>query len=312
MTCTMVVACHNEEHNVVPLYDAIIRAMGDGEAFEILFVDDGSTDGTLARIRELSARDPRVLFLSLLRNYGQQKALLAGLHHCRSEVAVTLDADLQHPPRYIPEMIERQRRDGSQVVVARRVGSQPGLVKNLLSRAFYPVFSWLTDVPLIPGASDFRLYGPRALEVLRSVHEREPFLRGMVPSLGLTVSVMDYRLEPRHGDTPSYSFRKSARMGLGALLRFSDLPVKVGFLVGVLGVLVSTAQAIHYLYLRLFTDELVPGQADLMVFLGFVFSVMILLLALLIRMVRESQDYLRGQPVYIVAESGLDRSADPT
>jgi hypothetical protein len=99
-------------------------------------------------------------------------------------------------------------------------------------------------------------------------------------------------------------------MGIGALLRFSDVPVKAGFLVGTFGILLSCAQAIHYVYLRLFTDELVPGQADLMVFLGLVSSIMILLLSLLIRMVRESNDYLRRQPVYIVAEKELDQESE--
>jgi dolichol-phosphate mannosyltransferase len=305
MKCSLVIACHNEEHNIVPLHTAIREVIGDETGFEILFVDDGSTDGTLDRIKEVRRLDPRVRYLSLLRNYGHQKALLAGLHHCNFDLAITMDADLQHPPRYIPELIETQRRDAAHVVVGRRIGRQRGLFKDALSRLFYKVFSWLTDVAVIPGASDFRLYTKSSLELLRLVREREPFLRGMVPSLGLPVTLMDYELDPRHGDSPSYSFRKSARMGVGALLRFSDVPVKLGFLVGSLGIVLSCAQAIHYIYLRLFTDQLVPGQADLMVFLGLVSSIMILLLSLLIRMVRESHDYLRQQPVYIVAEAEL-------
>jgi len=310
MKCSLVIACHNEEHNIVPLYTAIRDEIGEGVDFELLFVNDGSVDSTLARIKEIRQRDKRVRYISLLRNYGHQKALLAGLHHCQSDIAVTMDADLQHPPRYIPEFIETQQRESVQVVIGRRIGRQRGFLKELLSRSFYKVFSWLTDVTVIPGGSDFRLYTRKALDLLRLVREREPFLRGMVPSLGLPVSFVDYELDPRHGDSPSYSFGKSARMGIGALLRFSDVPVKAGFLVGTLGILLSCAQAIHYLYLRLFTDELVPGQADLMVFLGLVSSIMILLLSLLIRMVRESNDYLRRQPVYIVAEMELDREEE--
>jgi dolichol-phosphate mannosyltransferase len=315
MKCSLVIACYNEEHNVVPLHSAICEVIGDDPDWELLFVDDGSVDATLDRIKEVRSRDGRVRYISLLRNYGHQKALLAGLHHCVSDVAITMDADLQHPPRYIPKFMESQRETRAHVVVGRRVGRQRGLLKELFSRTFYKVFSWLTDVTVIPGASDFRLYTQRALEVLRLVREREPFLRGMVPSLGLPLTILDYELDPRHGDSPSYSFRKSARMGLGALLRFSDVPVKIGFLVGTLGILLSSAQAIHYLYLRLFTEKLVPGQADLMVFLGLISSIMILLLSLLIRMVRESHDYLRRQPVYLVAEMELERevkSGPPT
>jgi len=307
MKCSLVIACHNEEHNIVPLHTAINDAIGDSLDIELLFVDDGSTDATLDRIKQLRRTDPRVRYISLLRNYGHQKALLAGLHHCDSDLAITMDADLQHPPRYIPQFIEIQRRDGVHVVVGRRIGRQHGVLKELLSKCFYTVFSWLTDVPLVPGASDFRLYTHKAIELLQLVREREPFLRGMAPSLGLPAATLDYELDPRHGDSPSYSFRKSARMGVGALLRFSDVPVKIGILAGTLGVLLSCAEAVHYLYLRLFTEQLVPGQADLMVFLGLTSSIMILLLSLLIRMVRESHDYLRRLPVYIVAEMELDR-----
>ncbi|MDX1384765.1 MAG: glycosyltransferase family 2 protein, partial [Thermoanaerobaculia bacterium] len=220
-TVSVVVPCHNEAGNVEALYRAVVAALDDAPDLELLFVDDGSTDDTLARVKELRRGDPRVKFLRLMTNYGHQKALLAGLRHVEGDVAVTLDADLQHPPRYIRDLIDRRRETGAEVVVARRRGTQSGLLKERLSAAFYRVFRLATGLTVIPGASDFRLYSRRARQVLCAVREREPFLRGMVPNLRLPTATIEYELELRREGEPSYSLPSSARMGILALLRFS-------------------------------------------------------------------------------------------
>ena len=305
-TCTIILPCHNEERNIKPLYEAIIDVVGNDDGWRLLFIDDGSTDKTLDVIKRLRRHDARIDYLSFLTNYGHQKAILAGLRRCETELALTMDADLQHPPRYIPELAAEIDRSGAHVVVARREGSQRGLIKNAVSKLFYRVFATLTGVDVIPDASDFRLYDRTAIDVLASVNEREPFLRGLIPSLGLSTAVIPYAVAPRLHERPSYSFRRSATMGARAFLRFSDAPAKIGFVLGLVGVALSCAQGAHYLYLRLFTDKLIPGQADLMVFLSLVASLIILLLSLILRLLGEINESLRGQPIYIVAESSAE------
>jgi glycosyltransferase involved in cell wall biosynthesis len=302
-SCTLIIPCFNEERNIEPLFDAVIDVIGDAPEWRLLFVDDGSTDKTLDLIKGLRKRDARVDYLSFLTNYGHQKAILAGLRHCETELALTMDADLQHPPHYIPDLLDEFERSRAHVVVARRQGRQSGLIKHTVSKVFYRLFAALTGVAIIPDASDFRLYDRTAIDVLASVDEREPFLRGLIPSLGLSMSVVPYRIAPRLHEHPSYTFRRSATMGARAFLRFSDAPAKIGFVLGIIGVVASCAQGAHYLYLRLFTDSLIPGQADLMVFLSLVASLMILLMSLILRLLGEINESLRGQPVYIVAES---------
>jgi len=305
-SCTLIIPCFNEERNIEPLFDAIIEVIGDDPDWRILFVDDGSTDHTVDLVKALRGRDSRVDYLSFLRNYGHQKAILAGLRNCRTDLALTMDADLQHPPRFIPDLVQEYERSNTHVVVARRRGRQSGLIKHMVSKIFYRTFAALTGVAIIPDASDFRLYDRTAIDVLSSVVEREPFLRGLIPSLGLSMSVVPYQIAPRLHEHPSYTFRRSATMGARAFLRFSDAPAKVGFALGVLGVVLSCAQGAHYLYLRIFTDSLIPGQADLMVFLSLIASLMILLMSLILRLLGEINETLRGQPVYIVAESSVD------
>jgi len=305
MKLSVIVPCHNEAENVAALHERLTAVLKDGPEWELIFVDDGSTDDTLNRLRALRERDPRVNWVRLLVNAGQQAALLAGLHRCHSEMAVTMDADLQHPPETIPALLETQKRTGAWVVAARRIGRQQGVFKNLFSRLFYAAFGLLTGVPIRPGSSDFRLYTRAALDLLVSIRENAPFLRGMVEHLRLPIAEVEYTPEPRHAGSPSYTFFRSARLAARAVLRFSQLPARIGLALGCLGILLSVTQACHYFCLRVFTDKLVPGQADLMVTLGLVAGVILVLLSVICLSVMRILDYVRGRPAYIVEEEGL-------
>ena len=302
---TIVVPCLNEEGNIEEIYQRVKNVM-EPFNFELLFVNDGSTDKTLECIKTIRLKDRRVKFLSFLTNYGHQRALFAGLHFSRHEFVITMDADLQHPPEFIPELIMAQQNTNAHVVAGRRRGSQKGFLKNFFSETFYRIFEWATGYNLKPGLSDFRLYTRKAVDILCSIREQEPFLRGMTSSLKLKVSMLHYDVQDRYSGVSSYSFEKSLRMAITALFRFSDFPVKLGLLFGILGILLSLAQAFHYLYLRFFTNELIPGQADLMVFLGLISSAILVQLSLLVRLNLNIMDAQRCQPGYIIDEKGID------
>lgn len=303
MICTLIIPCHNEEENIDTLYEAIIQVVGTSTGYEFLFVDDGSDDGTLAQIRALRARDSRVGFVSFLRNYGHQKALLAGLRACKEGIAISLDADLQHHPKYIPVFLEEYARSQADVVVGKRATQQVGFCKNLFSKTFYAIFPWLTGIDLIPDTSDYRLYSRMTIDILSSIKEPEPFLRALVGRLKFTVAVVEYDLEPRKKGVPSYTFKKSLSMALNGLFLFSSLPYRVGLSIGCAGATLSFVQAIHYAYLRLFTDRLVPGQADQMVLLGLSTSFILIILSLLFKLVDQIRSCLVGIPPYIIVQT---------
>lgn len=302
---TIIVPCFNEEENIEKIYHRIQNTMRHVGEFEILFINDGSSDNTLHQIKKIRAKDTRVKFISFLNNYGHQKAIFAGLHFCQHDFAITIDADLQHPPEVIQELVSKQKEEHVQIVAARRRGSQKGIFKNLFSSNFYRIFGLLTGLDMKPGISDFRLYSRKAIDIICSIKEHEPFLRGMIANLKLSVSIIDYQLDERNAGIPSYTLGKSYRMALYAFLRFSDFPVKVGIIIGLSGILMSLGQAAHYLYLRLFTESLIPGQADLMVFLGIVSSMILIQLSLLLRMNMQIMDIQRCQPVYIIEEKDI-------
>lgn len=306
MSYTVVVPCFNESANIETLYRKVMEVLSKDFSFTILFVDDGSTDNTLEEIKKLRLKDKRVTYIRLLQNSGHQKALFAGLCSCKSDFAITMDADLQHPPESIPVMIEKQRETKAQIVAGKRKGQQPGILKNFFSKHFYRFFFWATKIMLDPGISDFRLYSRQALDILCHIKEREPFLRGMISNLGLPMETVEYELQERSSGEPAYTFGKSLRMAFLALFRFSKLPFRFGIFFGICGICLSVFMACHYIYLRLFTDQLVPGQADLMVFLGFLGSLILLQLSLLLKMSTHMIDSLQQQPVYIIEQSELE------
>lgn len=307
MSYTIVVPCYNEQDNILLLYERICNVLKNSVNFVILFVNDGSNDGTLDRIKTLHAEDPiHVRYISLLKNCGHQKALFAGLCACKTSHAITMDADLQHPPEYIPDMISLQHDTDAPIITCKRKGHQKGVVKNISSHFFYRFFSRATGIPIEPGMSDFRLYNRRALDIISSLKEREPFLRGIIPKLGFKSRVIEYSLEERSQGVPAFTFNKSFKMGIRALLRFSKAPERIGLYAGIAGIVISLSEAIHYIYLRLFTNQLVPGQADLMVLLGLLGSMILLQLSLLLRTAMQMMDEIQAQPIYIIEESQLD------
>jgi polyisoprenyl-phosphate glycosyltransferase len=303
---TIVIPCHNEEENIENLYEQIKNAMEYKYDFNILFVNDGSSDRTIDKIRMLHNIDPRVKHISFLSNYGHQKALFAGLRLCKHEFAITMDADLQHPPEFIPDLIEKQKQTNAQIVSGCRRGGQAGFFKNFFSETFYRVFAKVCGIDLQAGISDFRLYTREALDIICAIEERDPFLRGMIANLRLRTEVIEYDLQERSHGIPSYTFLKSFRMAYSALIRFSKFPIRIGIIIGLCGVLLSIGEAVHYLYLRLFTDQLVPGQADLMVFLGLISSMILLLLSLLLKISMEIMNSQRKEPIYIIEDFNIE------
>jgi len=303
MKWTVIIPCYNEEDNIQPVYEAITEATRGVPEMDILFVDDGSTDGTLDLIRALRQEDRRVKFISFVTNYGHQKALMAGLRACEEGFAVTMDADLQHPPEFIPVFIREYDKGDVDIVLGRRKSRQRGFWKALCSRLFYSCFSLLTGIRVPPHTSDFRLVSRRAIDVICGIQDTEPFLRGVIAGLRLPTKIVDYDLKPRRGGRPSYTFMKSLRMAFDSLLRFSGLPVRLGLFVGSLGIVLSLGEAVHYLYLKLFTNLLVPGQAELMICLGLMGGVILINLSLLLKVVGQVRNIVTRDPAYIIAES---------
>lgn len=221
-----------QEEEVLPRFHAALGPVLDTLAadyeVEVVYVDDGSVDGTLAILRQLAAGDRRVRYLSLSRNFGGQAALTAGLEHATGDVVVTLDSDLQHPPELVPTLLENWKR-GYDVVLTERVDSSDvSWFKWVCSRGFHWLLSRVSDREAHPAAiSDFRLLSRPALDALLSLRESHRYLRGMVNWIGFRVTKVVFQAAPRAAGRSSYTFRSLMRLASDGIVSFSSLPLRM-------------------------------------------------------------------------------------
>lgn len=229
---SVVVAVYNEQACLRELYRRIDEALAGAE-FELLLVDDGSTDGSFAVIEALAERDPRVIGVALSRNEGHQPALMCGMDHARGDVCITLDADLQHPPEHIPAMLDAWRAGFDVVNMVRRPSARLTL-RDALAAMFYRLFNRIADVRVSAGSTDFRLLDHRCVDALRSMRERLRFLRGMVRRIGFRQIDLEFDAPPRFAGATSYTLPKLWSLALDAIFSFSAVPLALPLIAGVL------------------------------------------------------------------------------
>lgn len=262
---------------VIPVFDEAgvieqtygqIRAVVDGLPydFQVLFVDDGSRDGTADSLRTIAEQDPRVTVLSFSRNFGHQAALTAGLDHSTGDIVITLDGDGQHPPEMIPQMIDLCKQ-GYDIVQAQRIeGGQAFSFKQTTSSAFYRLINTISGTHIEPGAADFRALNRQAVDALKSMPEYHRFLRGMISWMGFRSVILPYHETHRMAGRSKYSFGKMFRLAMDALFSFSLVPLYIGMTLGGILLCLAAAQIIYVLsfWFTGRSSELVPGWSSLM------------------------------------------------
>lgn len=226
---SIVAPAHNEEKNVAVLFEEIksaIEALTEKYDWELIFVDDGSRDNTALAVKALVATNRKVRLLQLSRNFGHQAALMAGLTAARGNAVISMDCDLQHPPRYVPEMI-RLWEDGAMLVEMERKRTEGiSFAKHMLSIGFYKFINKLSSVPIREGVSDFRLLDRVAVDALVKINDPKPFIRGLIAWLGFKPKTIQYVAEGRRHGMPSYNLKKSLHLAHQALVSLSHEPLR--------------------------------------------------------------------------------------
>ena len=225
---SVVVPAFNEADVLPTFHDELVRVLvtiADDLETEIVYVDDGSTDATPAILTQLAAADGQVRFVRLSRNFGHQAALTAGLEHARGDVVVSMDADLQHPPAVIRELVARWRAGHDVVVTLRRDDLSLGVFKRLTSRLFYLAMRHMSGMDVRPAAADFRLLSRTALDALLAMPERHRFVRGMVHWLGFPTAEVSFTAPPRFAGRSKFTVVRMVRLARDGLLSFSRVPL---------------------------------------------------------------------------------------
>jgi len=305
---SVVAPMFDEERTAAAFHERVSAVLARTD-FELVLVDDGSSDRTPAILDELAERDPRVRVVHLARNFGHQAALTAGLEHARGDVVVMLDGDLQDPPELIPQMLDRWR-DGADVVYAvREARAGETRFKLLTAKLFYRVFRHMTNVPLEPDSGDFRLMDRRALDALLSMTERSRFLRGMTVWVGFTQTAVAYSRDPRHGGETKYTLRRMLRFSLDALVSFSNVPLQLATLLGF--VLAGLAMlGIPLTVVARYTDQFVPGIPSTIVLLLLLGGIQLITVGIIGEYVARIYEEVKRRPLYVVRETrNLDDSS---
>jgi len=279
---SIVIPAFNEEENIPVIYLELTKVLEPLEMpWEVLFVDDGSKDGTWEQIVSLNKRDSHVKGLRLSRNFGHQYALLAGLFRATGNAVISMDGDLQHPPQAVPRLIAEWRKGKKVVNTIRRDPPDFSLFKKVTALVYYKVFSFLSGVKIERGMADFRLLDRQALNSVLQFPEEGLFLRGLVQWIGYESSTIEYQSENRLSGVSKYTLRKMARFAWNGITSFSLIPLRMGIIVGTVTSIWAFGYLTYVVYAKFYLPDVVPGWATTVGILSLLFGILFILLGII-------------------------------
>jgi dolichol-phosphate mannosyltransferase len=292
------------EQEVIPELLVRLRRVLDavpGGPHEIVFVDDGSTDGSRRLLEEAARCDSRIHLVTLSRNFGHQAALGAALDHSTGDAVVLMDADLQDEPEIIPEFI-RHHEAGADVVFARRTSRQEGWLRRTSYRLFYRVIKALSDTELPVDSGDFALLGAPVVAALRRLPEHQRYLRGLRAWVGFTQVGIDVERRARFAGKPKYTTWKLMKLAIDGVCSFSIVPLRAAAATGLVAIVASVAFALYAIYVRIVVGEVPPGFTASLLIMTFLSGVQLLFLGVIGEYLGRVYGEAKGRPPYVVAK----------
>jgi glycosyltransferase involved in cell wall biosynthesis len=307
MLISIIIPCFNEEKVLRDTYRRVSAALDNRPALEheLLFVDDGSTDGTPRILSELSATDARVNVIRFSRNFGHQPAVSAGIRYCRGDVAVIIDADLQDPPEIIPDMIQQLVTSGANVVYGVRE-SRKGETwfKRVTAKFFYVLLNKLSEIPLPVDTGDFRVIDRKVINAFNALTERNKYIRGLISWIGFKQIPYYYQRDARYAGCTKYTFKKMLRFASTGVFYFSKKPLKIATTAGFLSVAAGLMLSVWIFASKLVNPQYsVSGWASIILLVIYFGGVQLLTIGILGQYIGSLFDEVKRRPEYIVDES---------
>jgi dolichol-phosphate mannosyltransferase len=302
---SVVIPCLNESGNIRKIYGGIREALAS-RRYELIFVDDGSTDDTLDLLKSLAGEDPGVRYLSFSRNFGHQNALKAGLDVASGDCVISLDADGQHPPFIIPQMIAKWQEGYDIVYTSRNDKENISTFNRVTSKIFYKILNIFSEIRIDPGSADFRLLDRKVVDVLKEMPEHDPFLRGIIKWVGFRQTVISFVPEKRFAGKTRYSLSRKIRFAASGITSFSTKPLKVSIYTGFIFAFSAFLYGLYAIYETLFTDNTITGWTSLIVSILFIGGIQLIMIGILGEYLGKLFVENKRRPNYIVRETNID------
>ncbi len=298
---SIIIPCFNEESNIYPLYNEIFKYIKDLNT-EIIFIDDGSSDKTLDNIKELANQHKKVKFISFSRNFGHQNALKAGYDSADGDCVISMDADMQHPPELITEMI-RLWQKGYKIVSTKRMHDKSlGLIKRLTSKLFYKILNLFSEIKIESGAADFRLLDKQVVKELQQINEKFLFFRGLIPWLGFSQIQLEYIAAERFSGKTKYSFSKMLHFASDGITSFSVKPLKISIYLGFIIAFIAFLYILYAIYIAVFTNNAIAGWTSTIISVLFIGGIQLIMIGILGNYLGKLFMENKKRPNYIIKE----------
>lgn len=300
---TILVPCHNEEKSLPLLYDRLKQLML-GQPFyewEILLVDDGSRDGTLQVMRRLRQADPRVAWVSLSRNFGKERAMLAGFDLASGDCMVIIDADLQHPPEVIPDMLNWWEQGYDDVYARRRSRRREPWLRRRLTRCYYSLLQRSTQVDILPNVGDFRLLDRKCIDALRRLRESDRYTKGLYCWIGFKKKEIAFDVGQRVAGQSSFNLLRLVGLALNGITSYTVAPLRLATVMGLIVSLVAFVYMCYVLVKTLVLGDPVVGFPTLIIVMLFLGGVQLLSLGIIGEYVGRIFHETKHRPVYLIA-----------
>lgn len=310
---SIIVPCYNEEEVLPLFYDKITEIMENMHnkyeevSFEIVFVDDGSKDNTLKKLRELSKKDKRIRYISFSRNFGKESGMYAGLESAKGDYIVVMDADLQHPPEFIPQMYEFVKEGEYDCATTRRVSRKgESKLRSWFARKFYSIMDKISQTEIVDGAQDFRFMSRQMVNSILSMKEYNRFSKGIFSWVGFKVKYIEYENVERAAGTTAWSFWKLFSYSLEGIMAFSTAPLAIASFLGVISCLAAFIYAFAVMFKTLIVGEDVHGYSTIVCLILLLGGLQLFCTGILGQYLSKTYLESKKRPIYIVRETEED------
>ena len=307
-TVTLLIPCYNEEESIPFMRDALLQLMNDNTRYqwEVLFINDGSRDRTLSLLEHLHQQDKRFCYVSLSRNFGKEAAMLAGFDHARGDAVIIMDADLQHPPQVIPQMLAAWEEGYDDVYGKRLSRGRESWLRRKLSMSYYRLLQRMAHVDILPNVGDFRLLDRRCIEVLKQLRETERYTKGLYCWIGFNKKEVPFETQDRVAGKSTWSYRQLIGLAIDGIMSFTTAPLRISAILGIVVSVIAFIYMCVVLAKTLFWGEPVAGYPTIVVLVLFLGGVQLISLGIVGEYLGKTFMEVKNRPVYVVDKIALD------